>query len=213
LCSYLLGFAIAQTFLDAQIWFVGRHLLLVYVIGSMLIIFQARELFQASGPTFRLLCLCICIAIVCAGGLRTSNKIRIAHHDGLGLTSKRWRNSSLVGEVRELDNSVPIVSNSRAMVYLLTGKIAYPITKDLTIQAEEPGPKNAAELAQINDRLNNAAEIVYFTTFESAEAAATAENTLETKLRLRRIASTSDGYILAKCGGACSEKSTALRVN
>jgi len=199
LCSYILGFVITQTFFDAQIWISGRHLLLVYVIGSIVVISQGRELFNSAGPYLRVACICLCIAMLGAGALRTAKNVRSVHDEGLGLTSRRWQTSELIMKTKELDDRVPIITNSKAIVYLLTGKLAYPIPSPINAQTERLAPEYASEMAWINDKVQHGGGvIVYFTALKPDQATIPEENDLETQVGLRRFAATRDGYLLAK---------------
>ena len=199
LLFYLLGFVITQTFFDAQIWIAGRHLLLVYVIGAMVIISQVRELFNSRGPHYRAMCLCLCVTIIGLGAFRTGKNTLRLHENGIGLSSKRWQTSELIMKTKELDGSLPIITNSWALVYLRTGKLAYAIPSPVDSQTERLDPTYIANMARIRDQIQYAgAVVVYFTAFQSSQEGILAADDLETRLGLRRLATTSDGYILGK---------------
>jgi hypothetical protein len=196
LCAYLLGFVITQTFFDAQIWIMGRHLLLIYVIGTMVVISQTMELLKSAVAHFRVACVCLCILLVSLGALRTGKNVRRAHEEGLGLSSKQWQTSLLIMKTKELAGRVPIISNSNAVIYLLTGKLAYTIPSRVNPQTDA---EYAGEMAWMNNEIQHeGAVVVYFTVFQPPEVIAPAERYFETELGLRRIATEREGYMLAK---------------
>ena len=199
LLSYFLGFVVTQTFFDAQLWIAGRHLLLVYVIGAMVIISQVRELFNSRGPYYRAMCLCLCITIIGLGAFRTGKNTLRSHENGIGLSSKRWQTSELIMKTKELDDRLPIITNSWALVYLGTGKLAYAIPSPVDSQSVRLDPTYIANMARIRDEIQHAgAVVVYFTAFQSLQEGTLAADDLESQLGLRRLATTSDGYILGK---------------
>ncbi len=196
LCAYLLGFVITQTFFDAQIWITGRHLLLVYVIGTMVVISQTMELLNSAAASFRVVCIGLSIALLSLGALRTGKNVGRMHEDGLGLSSKQWQTSPLITKMKELDDRVPIISNSNAVIYLLTGKLAYALPNRVSPQTDA---EYAGKMAWMNNEIQHeGAVIVYFTVFQPPEVRAPAERHFETQLGLRRIATEREGYMLAK---------------
>jgi hypothetical protein len=190
LCSYLLGFFVAQVFVDSNIWVTGRHLLFLFVIGSLLVISQLATALRETSPKSRGVAVGVCVAILALGALRTSRSALRTHQEGLGLSSKRWETSDLVIKVRQLDPGVAIISNSGAAIYLLTGTLTYPLS-------------SAVSSPQINEDLNSGAIVVYFTAFQPPQITVPEENALEADLHLQRIASTRDGYLLARCASNC----------
>jgi hypothetical protein len=196
---YLLGFVVTQTFFDAQIWIAGRHLLLVYVIGAMVIISQVRELFNSRGPYYRAMCLCLCVTLIGLGAFRTGKNTLRLHQNGIGLSSKHWQTSELIMKTKELDGRLPIITNSWALVYLRTGKLADAVPSPVDSQTERLDPTYIANMARIRDEIQRAgAVVVYFTAFQSPQGGILAADDIETRLGLRRLATTSDGYILGK---------------
>lgn len=199
LSCYILGFVIAQTFFDAQIWIAGRHLLLIYIVGSMVVISQITELLRSASPRFRITGFCLCIAILGVGLLRTGKNVLKVHDEGLGLSSMRWQTSELILKTKELDGQVPIITNSTALVYLRTGKLAYGIPSRVNSQTERLNPQYPGEMAWINNEIQHeGAVVVYFTGFLPPQSIAPTENDLEVQWGVRRLATTVDGYLLAK---------------
>jgi len=190
LFSYFLGFLFAQMFFDSQIWMTGRHLLFLYVVGSMLVISQGAAVLRQLGPKTRQVSLGLCVALLALGVVRTSKSALRTHREGLGLSSKRWETSDLVHKVRQLDTRVPIVSNSGAAIYLLTGTLTYPLSP-------------AVNSSQLDEYLDAGAIVVYFMAFRPPQIALTEEHALESDFHLQRIASTPDGYFLTRCTGHC----------
>jgi hypothetical protein len=199
LCSYICGFLVTQTFFDAQIWIAGRHLLLVYVIGSAVVISQSEQLLHFAGSALRVTCLCLCLALLGLGTLRTTRNALKAHREGIGFSSRRWQDSELIAKTAGLDNRVPIITNSRAVVYLRTGKVAYALPSRVNSQTDRLDPQYASESAWVSDELQrHGAVIVYFTVFQPGQFVAPAEDSFETLLGLRRLVTTREGYMLAR---------------
>ncbi len=195
--SYLTVFVIAQTFFDAQIWIAGRHLLLVFVVGSMIVICQLYQPVHAMKRQMRQAITWTAFGILALCGARLTRFAVASHRSGLGLTSKHWQTSELIADVRKLNGDVPIISNSTAVIYLCTGRIAFPLPNPINAQTQSTRPQYAAEMARVFEQTqNDGAVLILFKTFLTNEG--TFVDDLADRLELQQVVITPDGYLLAK---------------
>jgi hypothetical protein len=195
--SYLTVFVIAQTFFDAQIWIAGRHLLLIFVTGSMIVICQLYQPLRAMKRQMRQAITWTAFGILALCGARLTRFAVASHRSGLGLTSKHWQTSELIADVRKLNGDVPIISNSTAVIYLCTGRIAFPLPNPVNAQTQRVRPQYAAEMTRLfEETQNNGAVLILFKRFLADEG--TFVDGLADRLELQKVVITPDGYLLAK---------------
>ena len=198
LVSYLSIFVISQTFFDAQIWMAGRHLLPIYIVGSILAVCYGYEVFSRGGRWPQIAIVSVCLGIIIIGGARTAKWAWKSHQNGIGLTSRHWRDSELIGRIRSLDRSVPVVSNSTALIYLLTERVTCSLPTPMNAETNRPTPHYSEEIAQVADKVErDGAVVVLFTAF-TPEQSYRVEKELENRWGLRQLAAGQDGYLLGK---------------
>src|SRR5581483_2760790 len=135
----------------------------------------------------RRMMLAACVGIILVGGARTARWLRTTHQNGIGLTSRRWRESELIGRITNLDRSVPIVSNSAALIYLLTGRLTYGLPMLMNAETNHPTSDYDKQMTQVVDEVQkNGAVMVLFTAFTPEQAYQT-EKELESRWGLRLL--------------------------
>lgn len=198
LASYFLVFIVAETFFDAQIWMGGRHLMAVYLIAAMLGVCQGYEALGSASKHQRIAMVSALIALLAIGGTRTVRATIIAHRSGIGLTGIQWQNSELIARIRKLDSSVPIISNSRAAIYLLTGRIAYPFPTAMEAETARARPDYDQQMAIVEHKMQEqGAVLALFTPFAPAQTKVV-EMDVKSRWGLRELAATPEGYLLGK---------------
>jgi hypothetical protein len=202
LLSYFSIFVISQTFFDAQIWLAGRHLLPIYLVGTILAVCRGYEVLQRGSRWRKYAIISACLGIIFIGGTRTGKWAEKSHRDGIGLTSRRWRDSELIGRIRNLDSSVPVVSNSTALIYLLTDRVTYGFPTPMNAETNRPKPEYNQEIAQVADRVEREGAVVVLFTAFAPQQTYRIEKEMENHWGLQQLAAGKDGYLLGKSTGS-----------
>src|SRR6202042_1918879 len=100
-------------------------------------------------------------------------------------------------KIKEINPRVPIISNSRALIYLLTEKVAYALPNRFDSQTAGQNPAYTWEMVQTKELLHEGAIIAFFPVFATRNEVLPAENYFETELELHKLAVTPDGYLFA----------------
>jgi len=192
--SYVLLLLISQTFFDAQIWIAGRHLLAVYLLGSVVFICEAKGLLDRSTLYVRRAFVLICCVLVGGGVLRVAKNAVRFRQEGIGLSSRRWQMSTLAAKVKDIDSRTPLISNAGSAVYLLTGRLTHNLPSRVNAQTKRDRPEYAAEIERTRLQLReNGGVVVFFTDFGTLPY----EREMEQQLELHAVATTDDGFLLA----------------
>jgi hypothetical protein len=197
LVSYLLLFYVTQAFLDAQIWMVGRHLMAVYAAGLLLVVCAGVEMLHAMPLRWRVACTVLCIGYAGVAAGRVAKNVRKEYREGIGFSSRQLQRSDLVAAIKSLGLDVPLVTNARSALYLLTGRVAYAIPSRIDGKTGRIRMQYQAEIDRIRDQLENrGAVLVMFT--GKARPEGSLDSDLEAELGLERCMVSEQGYLAVK---------------
>lgn len=196
--SYASFLVVSISFLDALTPLDGRILAPVYVAGLILIISLANRLVRSiHGRRFlkaTVMLICIAYAALHVGHWIVSVGNR--SHDGLGYSSRAWKESRLVQEVKALPSSVPVYTNNASAMYILTGRAVRAIPSKVNALTLTPNDDYVAQLVVMADHLRERDGILVYLTKHGLGEMPSQQELVET-LSLRLIENTADGSIYA----------------
>jgi 4-amino-4-deoxy-L-arabinose transferase-like glycosyltransferase len=147
----------AQTSLDARILSPIFLSILVVVAARLTnILAQAAHAIQVLGLLFTLTL--ASTHLLAGGGLAR----KVHARDYKGYNSVYWENLRLIQQVRDLPDSTPIYSNGHDVIYLLTGKPAIPIPREISPNSLRKNEAYVEEMQEMESALRVEGGVLVF---------------------------------------------------
>ena len=150
-----LGFLILSiSFFDAQTSLDTRILSPIFITCLILIITSLAHRLSQAQAGIRWLALIFVVALVGAylySGIGMARSLNAGEQKGY--SSGFWATSKLLRQVRDLPSSIPIYSNGHDVIYLLTGKPAISIPKEISPNSRRVNSRFEDEVREMGDGL------------------------------------------------------------
>ena len=165
LCAYPLFLACSISFADYTTPLSYRIMLPEYVVGFPLLIFGSLEFSDAlllkRKKLFSLILKIVVTLTLASYAFRAAALCSVIHSNGLGYSSRNWRNSKLVAYLRNIPRKTVIYTNGSAGVFYQTKRVAKTIPRKYV--NGKPNPKYSTLLTQMRDDIEaNGGVVVYF---------------------------------------------------
>jgi 4-amino-4-deoxy-L-arabinose transferase-like glycosyltransferase len=184
IASYFSILVLSISFLDPPTSVDNRTLVPIYVA---LVVILASSTLAPLPKTISTLSLCFLVMLIWTHLNRAPRWLVQNHASGRGYSSKEWRASPLIQQVKSLPSEATIFSNGADAIYLLANRIS----RDIPLN-----PVTAANIAELDAALNRGdAYLVYFTRITGRDYFARLED-LKKRLDLRVDLDAPDGQVL-----------------
>jgi hypothetical protein len=145
----------------------NRSLLPVHFAALVCVPWLAGSLYRrvpASGR-IRIVFVVMALVLVISYTFRGTRWFAQVQADGQGFTSRAWKESPIIEQIKKLPSGVPIYSNGVDAIYYLTGRRALEIPATVIHGTGLPNPQYEAELQLMSDDLRtHKGVLVYFNT-------------------------------------------------
>jgi len=194
---YGLMLIIVISFFDAYMPIDDRYLSPVYVPTLVLVLCLSSYFFSALVKA-RAVHISLVVFSLALSGLYLAQAISwltLDYKNGIGYSSRSWKQSKLIAQVKALDPKTPIFTNAPDAVYLLTGLPAYMIPRKVDPATKKANGDFSSQLAAVRDQLVERKGVVVY--FQSIiwRWYLPSEDELKEKLSLQAIAQEGDGSI------------------
>jgi hypothetical protein len=193
---YIAFLMLSLSFIDANTPLDTRILSPIYVTGVILVIYFLYEgLALLRTPVLLKLAISIVSAIFLAGVLWGSIQyIATAYTDGIGFTSRRWRDSPTLALLMDYPAGQIVYTNAPEALYLYTHLDTQSVPRKYESANQRPNDQYDAELLAIKKNIiNHGGKIVYFDSLMRPNLPS--EQEILQKLNLQLLVRTEDGFI------------------
>jgi hypothetical protein len=170
-----------------------RHLLPVFVVGTLIVVALLVGRWTAGRPLARAAIICLVLLRIGVGTRSATSFLVEARVAGLGYNSTAWKESPLIARLRSLPPDVAVRSNADDAIYFLTGRMAAPLPMKFDPPSTLTNPRYAQELAMIG---RTGGVVAWFATVPWRRYAPTREELLAHP-GLREIGREADGSLFA----------------
>jgi hypothetical protein len=160
---YFLAFAITTPAPDL----IERIASPIYIAILMMIfglIYLAIEIWQGA-KWLRWLSWAVLVIIISSYLPKTITFANTMRTDGVGYTSKTWRESPIIYAIRQLPDSIPVVTNEPAAVLFLTGRDAIWVSEALEMKEGQPDSYGKSQTDFGESVFRNGGALVLFPSF------------------------------------------------
>jgi hypothetical protein len=116
---------------------------------------------------------------------------------GLGFFSQTWQQSQIVEEIGKLPQTTSIYSNAPHAVYIMTGRSAMPLPKQMATMNQQINQEYSQQLEMITTQIHSGQSVVVYFNLLAPESNQTLSDLL-LQDTLEIIAQTADGTIYGK---------------
>lgn len=193
---YMLFLLTSMTFLDANTPLDTRILSPVYVTGVILVVYFLAEGLESLGKATLLRYAVIAISLAFLAGLAVVSIafIRNAYADGIGFTSRWWRQSPTLALLAGYPAQQIIYTNSPEVFDLFTDRVARSMPKKYESANQRPNESYETELMTLKEQVQKEGAIIVFFVHVMRNTLPSAEE-IRDQLGLQILEQTADGVI------------------
>lgn len=170
-----------------------RHLLPVFVVGTLIVVAVLMAPWTAGRPLAQAAVICLVLLRIGVGAGPVASFLREARVAGLGYNNTTWKRSPLIARLRSLPAGVAIRSNADDAIYFLTGRMAAPLPMKYDPPSTLTNPRYVEELARVG---RNGGVVAWFATVPWRRYAPSREELLAHPA-LREVTREADGSLFA----------------
>jgi hypothetical protein len=132
---YLMMILVSKTLLEAGMGLSDRMLMPLYLSSLIIVMVLLHSVSSDGNRIARATTILVCAYLLLFNSYETMATAKDLHETGLGISKRRWHESSVIQYLREL-HDIPIYTNAPSIVYLWTRGGSYPM-KNFQAQPED----------------------------------------------------------------------------
>lgn len=161
---YLLFLAAAKIFFAAGAEPCERYFSPLYIPISIIVFYLINKLYRSFGNIILLKLVLLWISFYITAGCLFTAGTWITSFQGDGYASKKWKCAAIIKEINKLPADAVIASNKEDAIYMLSGRVAWPLPLKIKYNTYGLNEEYPAQLDGLKRNLKKTSEgfIVYF---------------------------------------------------